>query len=88
MPLAAPPAGGGPVMVWIHGGSFTGGGSGEPVYDGSRLAAGGAVVVSLNYRLGPLGWLTLPALQAEDPQGSVGNYGLLDQLEALRWVQR
>lgn len=88
MPLAAPPAGGWPVMLWIHGGSFTGGGSGEPVYDGSRLAAGGAVVVSLNYRLGPLGWLALPALQAEDPQGSVGNYGLLDQLEALRWVQR
>ncbi|MER3480540.1 MAG: carboxylesterase [Meiothermus sp.] len=88
MPLAAPPAGGWPVLVWIHGGSFSGGGSGEAVYDGSRLAAGGAVVVSLNYRLGPLGWLVLPALRAEDPQGSVGNYGLLDQLEALRWVQR
>ncbi len=87
-PLAPPPSEGFPVMVWIHGGSFTGGGWAEPLYDGTALAAQGLVVVGFNYRLGPLGWLALPALQAEDPQGRAGNYGLLDMLEALRWVQR
>ncbi len=88
LPLAPPPPEGYPVMVWIHGGSFTGGGWAEPLYDGTALAAQGAVVVGFNYRLGPLGWLALPALQAEDAQGSTGNYGLMDMLEALRWVRR
>lgn len=87
MPLASPPEGGWPVMVWIHGGSFTSGASGEAVYDGTALAARGVVLVSINYRLGVFGYLALPALQAEDPHHSVGNYGTLDQLEALRWVQ-
>ena len=87
VPLGTPPEGGWPVMVWIHGGSFTGGSSGEPVYDGTNLASRGVILVSLNYRLGVFGYLTLPALQAEDPQKRAGNYGTLDQLEGLRWVQ-
>lgn len=87
LPLGTPPQGGWPVMVWIHGGSFTGGAAGEPVYDGTALASRGVVLVSLNYRLGVFGYLALPALQAEDPQKRVGNYGTLDQLEGLRWVQ-
>lgn len=88
MPTGARPTGGWPVIVWIHGGSFAGGSWAEPIYDGTRLAAGGAVVVSINYRLGALGFLALPALKAESPDGSVGNYGLLDQIEALRWVKQ
>jgi para-nitrobenzyl esterase len=88
MPTRARPAGGWPVIVWIHGGSFAGGSWAEPIYDGTRLAAGGAVVVSINYRLGALGFLALPALKAESSDGSVGNYGLLDQIEALRWVKQ
>lgn len=88
MPLGSPPPGGWPVMVWIHGGSFTGGSWAEPVYDGTSLASRGVVVVSINYRLGPLGWLALESLKAESPEGAVGNYGLMDQVEALRWVQR
>lgn len=77
-----------PVIVWIHGGSLTGGYSGEPLYDGTRLAREGAVVVSVNYRLGVLGYLAHPELSAESPHGVSGNYGLLDQIEALRWVAR
>jgi len=88
MPLGSPPPGGWPVMVWIHGGSFTGGSWAEPVYDATALASRGVVVVGVNYRLGPLGWLALESLRAESPEGAVGNYGLMDQLEALRWVQR
>lgn len=88
MPVAAPPPEGYPVMVWIHGGSYTGGSWAEPLYDGTSLASQGAVVVGFNYRLGSLGWLALPELQREDPLGSTGNYGLMDMLEALRWVQR
>ena len=88
MPMAAPPPQGYPVMVWIHGGSYTGGSWAEPLYDGTKLASQGVVVVGFNYRLGSLGWLALPELQREDPRGSTGNYGLLDMLEALRWVRR
>ncbi|MCS7058779.1 MAG: carboxylesterase family protein [Meiothermus sp.] len=87
-PLRPPPPEGHPVMVFIHGGSYTGGGWAEPLYDGTALAAQGVVLVSFNYRLGPLGWLALPALQRESPQGTTGNYGLLDMILALRWVQR
>ncbi|WP_457637602.1 carboxylesterase/lipase family protein [Oceanithermus sp.] len=88
VPAADPPAEGWPVMVFVHGGSFTGGSGSEPIYDGSRLAEQGAVVVTINYRLGALGFLALPALAAEDPHGSTGNYGLLDQLAAFRWVRQ
>ncbi len=77
-----------PVFFWIYGGALSGGSSSEPMYDGSRLAAQGIVVVSINYRLGALGWLAHPELSAESPLGVSGNYGLLDQIEALRWVQR
>jgi para-nitrobenzyl esterase len=77
-----------PVMVWIHGGALVTGASSEPMYDGSRLAEHGVVVVSINYRLGVLGYLAHPALSAESPLGISGNYGLLDQIEALRWVKR
>jgi para-nitrobenzyl esterase len=77
-----------PVLFWIHGGALWGGASSESMYDGSRLAARGIVVVSINYRLGVLGWLARSDLSAESPQGISGNYGLLDQIEALRWVKR
>lgn len=77
-----------PVIVWIHGGSLVSGSSKERLYDGARLAAEGVVVVSINYRLGVLGYLAHPALSAESPVGISGNYGLMDQIEALRWVQR
>ena len=87
-PLAKPPEGGWPVMVYIHGGSFTGGSGGEAIYDGALLASRGVVVVTINYRLGTLGFLALPALAAEDPNGSTGNYGILDQIKALEWVQK
>jgi len=76
-----------PVMVWIHGGALVGGASSEAVYDGARLAKRGVVVVSINYRLGVLGYLAHPGLSAESPLGVSGNYGLLDQIEALRWVK-
>ncbi|MFN3816142.1 carboxylesterase/lipase family protein [Brevundimonas sp.] len=77
-----------PVFVWIHGGSLTGGSGSEVMYDGARMAAEGVVVVTLNYRLGVLGYLAHPDLSAESPDGVSGNYGLLDQIEALRWIQR
>jgi para-nitrobenzyl esterase len=77
-----------PVMVWIHGGALTRGSSISDVRDGVPLAKKGVVLVSLNYRLGPLGYLAHPELTAESPQRSSGNYGVLDQIAALRWVQR
>jgi para-nitrobenzyl esterase len=73
-----------PVLVWIHGGGFTQDGSLN--YDGTKLAADGIVVVTINYRLGALGFLAHPAL-ASRPGGPSGNYGLMDQQAALRWVQ-
>ncbi len=76
-----------PVFFWIYGGALVGGASREPLYDGTQLANRGIVVVSINYRLGVLGWLAHPELSAESPDGVSGNYGLLDQIEALRWVQ-
>lgn len=77
-----------PVMVWIHGGGLAQGGSAVPLYDGQHLAAAGdVVVVSINYRLGALGFLAHPALVAEDTaHHAAGNYGLHDQIAALRWV--
>jgi para-nitrobenzyl esterase len=77
-----------PVFFWIHGGALWGGASREGLYDGARMAERGIVVVTINYRLGPLGWLAHPELSRESPQGISGNYGLLDQVEALRWVRR
>lgn len=75
-----------PVMVWIHGGSLVSGAGGDAVTDGARLAEQGLVVVSINYRLGALGWLAHPALSAESTRNISGNYGLTDQIQALRWV--
>jgi para-nitrobenzyl esterase len=78
-----------PVMVWIHGGGFVFGSGGDPFYSGAELArTRGVVVVTINYRLGGLGFLTHPGLAAEDPDHTSGNYGLRDQLLALEWVQR
>ncbi len=77
-----------PVMVFIHGGSFTYGAAGVPLYDGSALARRGAVLVTINYRLGRLGYFAHPALTREDPGGWLGNYGIMDQIAALEWVKR
>lgn len=77
-----------PVLVWIHGGSLIGGAGSDSMYDGARLAAEGLVVVTINYRVGILGYLAHPELSAESPENVSGNYGLLDQIEALRWVNR
>ncbi len=76
-----------PVMVWIHGGGFSTGSGSLDVYSGGNLARLGAVVVTINYRLGPLGFLAHPELSKEDPSGASGNYGLLDQIAALEWVR-
>lgn len=75
-----------PVLVFIHGGANTEGSGSVPVYDGSGLAAKGLVVVTINYRLGPFGFLAHPELTREAPYHASGNYGLLDQIAALRWV--
>ncbi|MDE2465920.1 MAG: carboxylesterase family protein, partial [Alphaproteobacteria bacterium] len=77
-----------PVMVWIYGGALVGGYSADPLYDGSVLAHHGIIVVTINYRLGVLGWLAHPELSAESPLHISGNYGLLDQILALKWVKR
>jgi len=88
-----------PVMVWIHGGAFVIGSSRLPLYDGAPLARHGVVVVTANYRLGPLGFFAAPELADEADAGlsgggvtgavrdRSGNYGLLDQIAALRWVR-
>ena len=77
-----------PVMVWIYGGAFVGGASSDPLYDGATLARHGIIVVTINYRLGVLGWLAHPQLSAASPRHVSGNYGLLDQILALKWVHR
>jgi len=76
-----------PVMVWLHGGGFVVGSGAWPQYDGGMLARRGVVLVTLNYRLGALGFLAHPALSRESDRGVSGNYGLLDQIAALRWVR-
>ena len=75
-----------PVMVWIFGGGFQAGGTSEPRQDGENLAHKGVVVVSLNYRLGIFGFFSHPELTKESPHHASGNYGLLDQAAALKWV--
>lgn len=76
-----------PVMVFIYGGGFNIGAGTWGVYDGSQLASHGVIVVTINYRLGYFGFLSLPELKAEDPDGSHGNYGIQDQMAALGWVR-
>jgi para-nitrobenzyl esterase len=75
-----------PVMVWIHGGGYYAGSGDEPRHDGSVLASKGVIVVTINYRLGVMGFLAHPELTAESAHKVSGNYGLLDQIAALRWV--
>jgi len=77
-----------PVFFWIHGGALSSGAGSDALYDGAALAARGLVVVSINYRLGVLGFLAHPDLSAESSGNVSGNYGLLDQIAALRWVNR
>jgi para-nitrobenzyl esterase len=75
-----------PVMFWIHGGGYSGGGSSEPRHNGDFLPTKGVVLVTINYRLGVLGFLALPELAAEQ-NGASGNYGLMDMVAALEWVK-
>ena len=77
-----------PVMVWIHGGGFFAGSGSERVIDGTGLARKGVIVVTLNYRLGVLGFLATPQLSGESPHHSSGDDGLLDEIAALKWVRR
>jgi para-nitrobenzyl esterase len=77
-----------PVMVWLHGGSNTVGSGTQSTYDGASLTQHGVVLVTLNYRLGVMGFFSHPELSAGSPHHGSGNYGLLDQLAALAWVKR
>jgi para-nitrobenzyl esterase len=78
-----------PVMVWIHGGALVSGASSLSIYEGDAFAKGGVILVSINYRLGRLGFFAHPALTSENSdQGRLGNYGLMDQIAALQWIQR
>ena len=77
-----------PVIVWIYGGGYINGSASMPLYWGDRLAHKGVIVVTIAYRLGPLGFLAHPELTRESPHHSSGNYGLMDQIAALGWIQR
>ena len=77
-----------PVVVWIYGGAFTGGSASSPIYAGEALAKKGVIYVALNYRLGVFGFLAHPGLTAESGHNASGNWGLLDQVAALKWVQK
>ena len=76
-----------PVLVWIYGGGFVSGSGACPVYDGEELAKRGIVYVTINYRVGVFGFMAHPELTAESGHNASGNYGLMDQIAALRWVQ-
>jgi para-nitrobenzyl esterase len=76
-----------PVMVWIHGGGFTGGSGSSPQNYGDALTRQGVILVNINYRLGRLGFFAHPALSAEYPDEPKGNYGYMDQIAALKWIQ-
>jgi para-nitrobenzyl esterase len=77
-----------PVLVWIYGGGFSFGSTSTPVHNGEHLARKGVILVSLNYRVGPLGFLAHPELSAESPHQVSGNYGLQDMIAGLQWVQK
>jgi len=77
-----------PVLVWIYGGGFSFGSTAEPGYNGEKLAKKGVVLVSIAYRVGQLGFLAHPELSAENPNQVSGNYGILDQIAALQWIQK
>lgn len=76
-----------PVLVYVHGGAFGAGGSSCEIYDGQNIAKEDVVYVSINYRLGIFGWYASDELAAEDPDGSTGNYGLMDIIKSLEWVK-
>lgn len=76
-----------PVALWIHGGGYREGWGSEPEFDGQEWANKDVVLVSINYRLGVFGFLTHPELSAESPDGVSGNYGILDQIAALKWIK-
>lgn len=76
-----------PVIVWIHGGGYYGGSGSQAIYDGVNLARRGAVVVTVNYRLGILGFFAHPELSAESPQHAAGSQAIHDHIAALRWVK-
>ncbi|UHG89416.1 carboxylesterase/lipase family protein [Spirosoma oryzicola] len=77
-----------PVFVWLYGGAFSSGGSAVPIYDGEALARKGVIFVSINYRVGIFGFFAHPDLSKESSTKTSGNYGLLDQIAALQWIQR
>lgn len=77
-----------PVLVWIYGGGFSFGSTSDPVHNGEHLARKGVVLVSIAYRVGQLGFLAHPELSAENPNGVSGNYGLLDMIAGLKWIQK
>ncbi len=77
-----------PVLVWIYGGGFSSGGAACPIYDGEAMAKKGIVFVSINYRVGIFGFFTHPELTKESGNHASGNYGLLDQVAGLKWVQK
>ena len=76
-----------PVLLWIHGGAFNWGASSDPVFDGVNYARHGVILVTINYRLGILGFLAHPLLSAESAHSVSGNYGVLDQIAAIKWVK-
>ena len=76
-----------PVMVWIHGGGYTGGSGSTSLYDGTHFAEKGVVLVTINYRLNVFGFLAHPALSDESPHDASGNYGLMDMVASLEWVR-
>ena len=77
-----------PVFVWIYGGGFTNGSIAVPIYDGEAIAKQGIIFVSINYRVGIFGFYAHPELTAESGHNTSGNYGLMDQIAALQWIQR
>jgi para-nitrobenzyl esterase len=76
-----------PVFLWIYGGGFSSGGTAVPIYDGEAMAKKGVIFVSANYRVGVFGFLAHPDLTKESPNHASGNYGLLDQIAALKWIK-
>src|SRR5579862_5129449 len=77
-----------PVMLWIYGGGYTSGSGSQPMYDGEALAKKGAVVVTINYRLGALGFFSHPELTKESDRRGAANFGVMDSIAALQWVQQ